>query len=285
MLNRLDFVAVALLLAVSVDSAKPRLGFRLDDIQCGWMQANQRAIMDAFARYNTPLTVGVITGFGDCYAADLRARLARGDRLEVASHSVHHEPMHSLSYDQQVNEGRDSRNALMSLLPGVNVTTFILPDNNWDLTTVAALKAGGYSTMSAQCTVVQLREHSTDYLCTVNMYPTVSPVFFPIIDGMVHVDTGASTSTFGAGSQLLTPSQLFNGTVADCYGPGACSVATQLSAVPPFTNPAVGAWAVVMMHPQDFADGDVNTIRAFFDLVLPEANANFDVRALRDMPL
>ena len=87
------------------------------------MQNNTMTIIDAFRRHGCPLTVGVITGFGDCYATDLRDRLAG---IELSSHSVTHRAMPSLSFAAQYEELANSRAKLFQLF-GVNVSLFIPP--------------------------------------------------------------------------------------------------------------------------------------------------------------
>ena len=124
-------------------SSKPSVAFRLYDIQCGWlvpiqipkktwltkiyrMQSNSMDIIDAFNKHGIPLTVGVVTGPGNCYVEDLRLRLANNSRLELASHSVTHRHMTSLSMNDLFNEIVDSKSTLEALF-NRNITLFIPP--------------------------------------------------------------------------------------------------------------------------------------------------------------
>jgi len=262
------------------------VAFRLDDIQCGWMEANSQTIIKAFIRHQIPLTVGVITGPGECYSTWLRAFLnsTTNAQLELASHSVTHVHTATLTYAQQVLELRDSRAQLVNLFSDLRtVTTFLAPYNNWNFDTVTAAAAYNYTIISGQCTAAQLLAGGQDDACTSNMYPTVSRPFFQSINGITHVDAGASTSTFDTGI-LLSAQDFLSGSTQQCITTAAnCSVTSQISDMAGVTDVNIGEWSCVMMHPQDWADGATDSINAYFDYVLPAMKSSYEFYTVEQM--
>jgi len=203
--------------------------------------------------------------------------------MEIASHSVTHTPMIELTPDQQYQEVANSKNQLDSEF-GISVVLFIPPFNVFNNDTITAMTSAGYKTMSPQCAAPQINQTWQDNMCTVNMYPYVSPSFFPSINGIVHIPVGAATSAMDGSGGLLSPSLLFNGTWDDCQNDEYCSINSQIAAIAPVTDPKVGGFSVVMMHPQDFDDGDDATIQSYFRSILPIAIENYDLRLISSLP-
>jgi peptidoglycan/xylan/chitin deacetylase (PgdA/CDA1 family) len=217
-------------------------------------------IIDIFAKYRVPLSVGVITGQGDCYQPGLLRRYNQSNGLlEIASHTVSHIPMTTLSYNQQLDEATLSKRTLENSFGQRTVRTFIPPENSWNYSTITAIRAAGYDIISPQCTVSQTTWPAVDYMCSSNMYRN-RPIYFPRIDGIIHMPTGSSISSFTSG-QLISANQLFNGTNDDCTQRGICSVRTQLNA----TN---NQFSVVMMHPQDFPQENITSIESYLAPIL-----------------
>ena len=73
--------------------------------------------------------------------------------------------------------------------------------------------------------------------------------------------------------------------VANCLNSGSCSIAAGVQATLSLTDSHVAphGFATVLIHPQDFNDGDVATINAFFDSLLADAVSLYDLRLIRDM--
>lgn len=269
-------------------TALPPVAFRLDDIQCGWMEANAQTIIDAFSRHNVPLSVGVITGQGDCYATWLRPRLAAksNSQLEVASHSVTHIHTADLSFNDQLAELANSRQKLISLFPqrtSNNITLFIAPYNYWSYDTVRAGTTAGYTVFSGQCTADQIGDGTPDRSCAPNMYASVLRPFFKSIDGIRHVDAGASTSHFSTGA-LISTQTFLSGSRAHCVDSGGeCSVISQLQTMAPYTDISIGAWSCVMLHPQDFGDGDAAAINAYYNNILPTMKTRYTMYTVTEL--
>jgi len=253
----------------------PSLVFRLDDLQCGWQMSTSFMILDVFAKYHIPLTVGVITGLGDCYQADLQKRYTPNGTLEVASHSVTHTPMTSLSYNDQLAEAANSKKALDALLGQDTVRTFIPPNNIWNYDTVTAVRTAGYDIFTPQCTIVQTTWPYPDNLCSSSMYQN-RPTYFPRIDGLIHAPTGSSVASFADYGLLLTPNQFFYGPDSDCLQNSLCSIQSQVNAMTQFTNSSDSSWSVIMMHPQNFPE-DAAAIEAYFAPIFSIATQNFQL--------
>ena len=248
-----------------------------------WMQDNIMTILDVFIKYDMPITVGVVTGEGDCYGDALNARFSEHSNLiEIASHSVTHNSMVGMAYADQLQELSNSKASLERLVSGAKVTLFVPPQNLWDNVTVQAMTDAGYTKMSAQCTVVQFGSPGIDNMCVSNMYPSQTTYFFPAISGIQHIPVGASITTFTASASLVDTAILFNGTDTQCWS-DICSVASQLNAVKQFTQGK--DWAVIMMHPQDFpASVTANTVEAYFKPIFAYAQQHFKVVRVGDVP-
>jgi len=264
-------IIIALLLVTSFSI--PSLIFRLDDIQCGWQQNTSFMILDLFLKYHVPLSIGVITGMGDCYSEGLLERYNQSNgTFEIASHSVHHLPMINFNYTTQLAELVESKQKLESFFGNGTVRTFIPPTNVWNYDTIAAMNAAGYDIISGQCTVAQLTYPSFDNMCPVNMY-TARPSFFPRIEGVIHMPTGASEADF-ASTTLITTQQLFSGSDNDCLANSICSVQSQVNHMGPYTEG--DSWSVIMMHPQDFPE-NATFIENFFMPIFQFAKANYNL--------
>jgi len=175
--------------------------------------------------------------------------------LEVASHSVTHPQMTTLTYTEQLAEVNNSKNTLEALLGKGTIRTFFVPYNAWDYNTISALNNSGYDIISAQCSASQLIVPEFDNMCVANMYNN-RPSFFFRIDGITHVPCGCATTNMNTGEGLLSLNQLVNSSSQDCNVNGSCSIQSQLHLMAPLTKNTTLAdsWAVVMMHPQDFPD-------------------------------
>src|SRR4051812_16523394 len=72
-----------------------KVAFRMDDLQTGWMEPVQKAVVQVFLTANVPLTIGVVTDpilditTAGGIAEFIKNSLSTG-LLELASHSVNH---------------------------------------------------------------------------------------------------------------------------------------------------------------------------------------------------
>jgi len=231
------------------------LVFRLDDVQCWWMEENSFDIIQLFMNYKIPLSIGIITVGGvDCFLNNIPKWYYSGEGLlDVDSHSVTHADMTRMTINEQTSEACDSKRAIESFLGNGTVRTFFPPFNKWNYDTVTALVNCGYDLFSCECTGVDVWQTGGE-VCTVSMYYN-RPSFFYSIDGLTHIPIGASIAPFGGYDTLLSLDQIFNGTLEDCYE-GNCSIGLQMSAMPLFTTNGDPdqIWAALMMHPFDFPE-------------------------------
>jgi len=266
-------------------NAPPRLAFRLDDIQCWWMEANAESIIRAFIRNNVPITVGIITGPTldyDCYVSWLKPLFDSTTLIELASHSVTHSPLSTLNYEQQLYEVDFSKKKIDTLFR-TKINLFIPPYNDWNYDTAKAVLAAGYTTFSPQCTIGQIPKTPGD-MCTTNMYPEIRPSFFPELYGLIHIPVGCSTTAMDASGGALPPATVVNGATTRCFNEGICSIKSQIEGMPPVTDPKIGTFAIVMMHPSDFPENNDAYIQNYFNDLLSQVKPLYDIRTVSNVP-
>lgn len=251
------------------------------------MEDNAAAAINAFIEYGVPLSVGVITGEGDCYATWLGPMLEAAPFIEVASHSRTHISMTTVTGAALESEIGGSKRDLQRLFPWRSIELFIPPFNNWNYETISALVAANYTTFSPQCTASSIVPFGTptylDYMCTTNMYPSVTQPFFQSLDGIYHVPIGASTTDFSNGT-LLPPSAVLNAPLSDCgWTSGPCSVLSQILANQDrmVDGRSATAFGVVMMHPQDWASP--TAVTDYMNILIPLALETYDVYTVSDL--
>jgi peptidoglycan/xylan/chitin deacetylase (PgdA/CDA1 family) len=260
-MHLISFVVGVLLVSAVLSSAQNQtLIFRLDDLQCGWLTDLGLTIISIFMDNKIPLVVGIITlDDVSCFTDVLPQMYDDSDGLlEIASHSQTHPQMVSLTLAQQLVEVNESKIAIESFLGQGTVRTFIPPFNGWNYDTITAVVQSGYDIFSPECTGGDVGHTEPDNVCTSNMYEN-RPAFFPRIDGVTHVPIGAAISNFNNEQQLLTASEIFYGTLDDCYA-GSCSVELQVGAMAPLTNGDPDQnWSSIMMHPDCFPENSDRT--------------------------
>jgi hypothetical protein len=250
------------------------------------MEANAASIIRAFLRHNVPITAGIITGPTpnyDCYASWLKPLHDSTTLIELSSHSVSHIELPPLAYEQQLYEIEFSKNKIETLFNTI-IHLFFPPFNHWNADTVRAVVAAGYTTFSPQCTFVQTAGSTPGDMCTTNMYPDVRPAFFPPIDGLIHIPVGSAITRMDASGGALPPATVVNAASERCVGEGICSIASQIEGMTHVTDPNVGTFAVVMMHPNDFPDGADAAIQSYFDDLLSQVKPIYDIRTISNLP-
>jgi peptidoglycan/xylan/chitin deacetylase (PgdA/CDA1 family) len=297
----LPFAAVIAALSFA-SAAKPPIAFRLDDVQCGWQQTDSMAIIDAFIRWDMPLSIALITappanfpGNYDCHVPDVQARMTgvpagvtSNYKLELGSHSVHHIDLTTMNATMQQAELVNSKQHIDSVF-NYNTTLFMPPDNKWDpLVTIPLMVAAGYTTISDQCTTGQTNGAAVDNMCVVDTLRTTNPKpYFQSISGIVHASIGVSTADFASGV-LLSPSKLMGPeTLCGTGTDQSCTINSQVTNMAQYMQPATAAFSVIMMHPQNFGGDGVTpqtaAINAYYDELLPQVRAKYDVYTISDM--
>jgi len=247
------------------------------------MEANAESVIRAFLRNNVPITVGIITGETpnlDCYTSWLKPLFDSTTLIELSSHSVTHPELTSLSFDQQLHEIQFSKNKIETLF-NTTVHLFFPPYNHWNTDTVQAMVTSGYTTFSPQCTFGTPNAPAGD-MCTTNIYPNIRPAFFPPIDGLIHIPVGCATTNMDGTGGPQTPAIVVNGASDLCLSEGVCSIASQMEGMAQVTDPKIGTFAVVMMHPADFSDDAF--IQNYFDDIFSQVKPLYDIRTISNLP-
>jgi hypothetical protein len=250
------------------------------------MEANAESIIRAFLRNNVPITVGIVTGATpdyDCYVNWLKPLYDSTTLIELSSHSTTHAALTTLSYDQQLYEVGYSKKKIETLF-NTQIKLFFPPYNAWNYETAKAVLAAGYTTFSPQCTISQTIGYNPGDMCTTNMYPNVRPAFFPPIDGLIHIPVGCSTTKMDSSGGALPPATVVNGATELCLSSeGICSIASQAQGMTHVTDPKIGTFAVVMIHPVDFPEDDIY-IQNYFNDLLSQVKPIYDIRTISNLP-
>lgn len=207
---------------------EPTVIFRLDDIQSGFLEDTQLAIMRTFEARDVALTIGVIgNDFSPPYSDTLNSIMSNlGEKGEVACHSMTHSNFTSLSLDEQKKELSDCRDKLMTLFPGKEINTFIPPYNEFNNDTLEAMREESYSILSSK---------STNYSIPNGSCYNEGGNFDE--DDIVDLPVGASTGGFGSTLVLQSAQTVFDQIEKQLKDNGQ-------------------NWSVVMMHPQEFSTAE-----------------------------
>ena len=146
------------------------VGFRLDDIQNGWCEAQQQVVINLFLSKSpiVPLTIGIIGNrFEPAYGTGMTTFLTsstvqsaiNAGLIEVANHGYSHPDGGMTAADGWTENTVETDlekcaaiiqfNGILDAAPVV----FIAPENNYDATTESGVASAGILTMSAQCDV------------------------------------------------------------------------------------------------------------------------------------
>lgn len=196
--------------------------FRLDDIQNNWLRDVQLATMNTFITNDTKVTPGLIMNF---YGSDsaIVNKVQQGKNaglFELALHGWNHVDYAQLSLaDQQSTLAQ--ANAKLATLHGSTSNIFIAPDNSVNQNTLTAMKNDNLTILSSDLVA------DSGFL----------PPTYPPADSSTGVKSLPMTVDFvdrhfAAGSNGKTVARLTS------------DINTSINA---------RGWAVVMLHPQDFA--------------------------------
>jgi hypothetical protein len=268
-------------LLVLSTAQNPTLIFRLDDLQCDYLTELGLTITNIFLDNKIPVVIGIVTENDvSCFADELRQLYAANpDILEIASHSKTHPQMIDMTLAQQLVEANESKVAIESFLGQGTVRTFI-PPGSWNYDTITAVVESGYDIFSPECTGADVGHVTQDNVCTSNMYEN-RPAFFPRIDGVTHIPFGAGISNLNDDQILISLSQLFNGTMEECYA-GNCSVELQISAMAPLSDDP-NLWSSIVMHPDCFPESSDRTYLENYFAPLFQAASQFELKTFKQV--
>jgi peptidoglycan/xylan/chitin deacetylase (PgdA/CDA1 family) len=215
--------------------------FRLDDIQDFYLNTVQVAVMDKFATSNEKLSVGAIMNFvGSDPTIVNRVKTASTSGLvEIANHGWNHVDYATLSASQQLSTLQQANQKSVSLW-GVSPLTFIAPYNSYNDNTLTALQTLKMKVISAQFDNELLSIYDPDNPNSPNnkVYKAIPNSDLKDSHGIYHLP------------------QVIGWYNYDPSIPVKNSLASIESAID--TTISSYGYAVVTLHPQDFAVKDSN---------------------------
>lgn len=197
---------------------------RADDIQDYWEQKPQVALLDVFISKSAPLSLGmVMSHFGNDTAIVDKVRQG-GPLFEYDIHGWDHVDYTTLSAHQQ--EGSISKaQAKMESLMGRSAAVFLPPYNNFDAGTLAGMRTSGLQIISSSKADGGPYAPATDTLGVLHMPQSTNYGY----------TAGSSDNTAAKSHAWRTVAEMKSAVDADIGARG---------------------WAVVTVHPQDFAKYD-----------------------------
>ncbi|HJU14151.1 MAG TPA: polysaccharide deacetylase family protein [Candidatus Nitrosotalea sp.] len=144
------FLVVSITPSYAIESCNC-IAFRLDDVQDYWLDDVQAKILDTFYEKNASLTAGIIANyFGhDSKIVDLvKERAHESPSLEIANHGWNHEPFGTFTEQEQWWLLKQANQKIESVT-GVEPSTFIAPYDSLNNDTFMAAKENGLVTISA----------------------------------------------------------------------------------------------------------------------------------------
>ncbi|WP_148701562.1 polysaccharide deacetylase family protein [Candidatus Nitrososphaera evergladensis] len=206
--------------------------FRLDDVQDSWIHDVQAKVLDAFISSDTKLTPGIIMNFygSDSVVVDKISQGKDAGLFELALHGWNHVDYAQLSLAEQEQTLADA-NTKLQKINGQKSNIFITPYNSADADTLAAMKDTGLTILSADL----YADGSPPFLAVT--YPAADPSGIVSIPYTVYYVDEDKPS----GQNAKTADQLY------------AEINDSIEA---------HGYAVVMLHPPDFAKHDDNNGQA-----------------------
>ena len=146
----LAFIPVYAIPAYSTSSCNC-VAFRLDDIQDYWLDSVQTKIIDTFHQKNASLTIGIIgnhIGQDAKLIDDIKSKMGKTPRLELANHGWNHEDFTQFSRDQQTIFMKNTNDQISSIF-GIVPSIFIPPFNTVNADTMIAFLENNFQYISA----------------------------------------------------------------------------------------------------------------------------------------
>lgn len=194
---------------------------RVDDIQDYWKQKPQIALLDIFINDSASLSVGMVMNHFGSDPVIVNKVKEGGSLFEYGIHGWDHVDYATLSAPQQ-QETISKAQAKMESVMGRSAKVFLPPYNGFDTNTLIAIKLSGLEIISASKADANPYAPANDTLGIMHM-PQSTTYGFTGSDGRSH--------------QWRTIEEMKSAVDADIDARG---------------------WAVVTIHPQDFATYDEN---------------------------
>jgi peptidoglycan/xylan/chitin deacetylase (PgdA/CDA1 family) len=196
--------------------------FRADDIQDYWEQKPQVTLLDTFINKSVPLSVGMVMNHYGSDPLIVGKVKAAGPLFEYDLHGWNHVDYTTLNAPQQEESISQAQAKMLSVM-GKNAKVFLPPYNNFDANTLAAMRISGLQIISSSKTDTSPYAPANDTLGISHMPQSINYGYVNSTDNTSHV--------------WRTLAEMKSAVDADIGARG---------------------WAVVTVHPQDFAKYDEN---------------------------
>jgi peptidoglycan/xylan/chitin deacetylase (PgdA/CDA1 family) len=128
------------------------VAFRIDDIQDFYMTAQQYSLMNTFLDNHLGVTVGIIANnFGsDTDLVNFISSKASNpaNMFEISNHGLYHEDFSTLTQSEAVSRLTQAQ-SIIQAATGFRPSTLLLPYNNFNNGTIAAIKSVGFTRFSS----------------------------------------------------------------------------------------------------------------------------------------
>eukprot|EP00602_Paraphysomonas_sp_CaronLab_P005520 CAMPEP_0185024902 /NCGR_PEP_ID=MMETSP1103-20130426/8059_1 /TAXON_ID=36769 /ORGANISM="Paraphysomonas bandaiensis, Strain Caron Lab Isolate" /LENGTH=1367 /DNA_ID=CAMNT_0027557985 /DNA_START=157 /DNA_END=4260 /DNA_ORIENTATION=+ len=170
---------------------RPKVAFRLENVQAWWCEDVFQAVVNEFISYNLPLTIGFIGSYLDQSASMVSylQSIAGNPLIDYASNSLEFESFEGKTLSWQEDDLKQSKSIIESVVSGYAVS-FIPPFNRYDHNTITAMKNQAYDLISSKCNWNRQTSPNagTPIDCTEGD-DVVAPNI--IMDGVYHLPAGA----------------------------------------------------------------------------------------------
>ena len=215
------------------------VAFRFDDVQDFWLSQTQQAVISLFAEHDMKLTLGAVGGYIGNDEPLMELIRSKRDILSIANHGLHAKNdaqgysvllMQSAdSTRHELSEAKDKLSKLFDKMP----VTYIPHQNEFNASVLETAGGLGFTHISSAC-----RRHLGLEECPDDCaYRGASSICGkPDAYNLIHIPSGASTQW------------------EPMAGKGMAPVGTVLEEIQKSIE--TYCFAVVMLHPQDFATAD-----------------------------
>jgi peptidoglycan/xylan/chitin deacetylase (PgdA/CDA1 family) len=139
------------------------VSFRLDDIQDYWLADTQVQLVELFEEKKVPLSLAVIGGIigEDDKITSMLKRNIENDNVEIVSHSWNNDVLTSVDNETQEKYIVDTNKRIFEVY-GVTPTSFVPPENLYNDKSVEILKNNGFTHLSSHIEEIDITRNEND---------------------------------------------------------------------------------------------------------------------------
>ncbi|MBL4595428.1 MAG: polysaccharide deacetylase family protein, partial [Robiginitomaculum sp.] len=139
------------------------VSFRLDDIQDYWLADTQVELVELFEEKNVPLSLAVIGGIigEDNRITSMLKRNIENNNVEIVSHSWNNDVLTSVDNETQEKYIVDTNKRIFEVY-GVTPTSFVPPENIYNDKSVEILKNNGFTHLSSHIEEIDITSIEDD---------------------------------------------------------------------------------------------------------------------------